>query len=208
MVITANPHRSLLERRFNDIISTCGLICLLLLTGCSSTSYLPSARETIQSPWKNFDDVKAAFDKIAPQQTSTKELQKLGFDPFTTPNIELINYLDITQRFMPNQSIRLEDLDEALQECLIERELCHAYEVNLHHSDQERYGNVFLDLFNFRRKTKLTGWEFKAIIVMHNNLVTYKLWSGKPKIDENSDKKNPLGPLQHSEDVFRYAIQN
>ncbi|MDH3393297.1 MAG: hypothetical protein OEL66_04770 [Desulfobulbaceae bacterium] len=188
--------------------SICLLFCILLLGGCSSSSYLPSARETIQSPWESFDEVKAAFDQITPHQTSTKELQKMGFDPFITPNIELINYLDITQRFMPNQSIKLEDLDESLQECLVNREHCHAYEVNLHHSDQERYGNVILDIFNFRRKSKLTGWEFKAIIVLQNNLVTYKLWSGKPKIDENSDKKNPLGPLQHSESVVRYAIEN
>ena len=193
--------------KIKKIFSACCLTCLLLASGCSSSSYLPSAQETIQSPWETFNDVKSAFDKITPHQTNSDDLRQLGFDPFTTPNIQLINYLDITQRFMPNQSIRLEDLDESLQECLNDRERCHAYEVNLSRSDQERYGNVFMDLFNFRRKTKMTGWAFQAIIVMQNNLVTYKIWSGKPKIDENKDTKNPLGPLQHSEDVVRYAIQ-
>ena len=195
-------------RLYRGIISACGLTLILLcINGCSSTAYLPSARETIQSPWHSFDDVKSAFDKIIPDQTSTEELQKLGFDPFTTPNIELNNYLDITQRFIPNQSIRMEDLNEALQRCLNDRERCHAYDVNLHHTSKDRYGNVVFDLFNFRRKTKLTGWEFKAIIVMQDNLVIYKLWSGKPKIDENRDTKNPFGPFQHSEDIIRYAIE-
>ncbi|MDH5299663.1 MAG: hypothetical protein OEV91_11660, partial [Desulfobulbaceae bacterium] len=73
--------------------------------------------------------------------------------------------------------------------------------------DQDRYGNVVLDLFNFRRKTKLTGWEFKAIIVMKQGLVTYKLWGGKPKIDENRDSKNPFGPLQSSEKLLWYVVE-
>ena len=207
MTITAGFRHNLSGRRFHRIILTCCLPLLLLcFTGCSSTAYLPSARETIQSPWKSFEAIKVAFDKIIPDQTSTKELQKLGFDPFTTPNIELINYLDITQRFMPNQSFQIEDLDEALQRCLNDRERCHAYEVNMHHTSQDRYGNVVFDLFNFRRKTKLTGWEFRAIIVMQDDLVIYKLWSGKPKIDENRDTKNPFGPLQGSEGVIWYAI--
>ncbi|MFC1513156.1 hypothetical protein ACFL5J_01785 [Thermodesulfobacteriota bacterium] len=207
MTITARLRRDQSGRGFLGIISTCfSLLLLLCITGCASTSYLPSARETIQSPWKSFDAIKSAFDKIVPEQTSTEELQKLGFDPFTTPNIELINYLDITQRFIPNQSTKLEDLDEALQRCLSDRERCHAYEVNMYHTSSDRYGNVVFDLFNFRRKTKLTGWEFRAIIVMQDDLVIYKLWSGKPKIDENRDTKNPFGPLQGSEKLIWYAI--
>jgi len=199
-----SPQRSWLKRQLKKI--SC-ISLLLILVGCSSSSYLPSASETIKSPWDNFNEVKTAFDKISPHQTDSIELKKLGFDPFITPNIELINYLDITQRFMPNQSIKLENLDIALQECLNDREHCHAYEVDLHKTNKDRYGNVILDLFNFRRKTKFTGWEFKAIIVMQNNLVTYKVWSGKPNIDRNEDSKNPLGPLQHSENVIQYAIE-
>ena len=183
------------------------LLAVLLLSGCSSTAYLPSAKETIQSPWQDFDGVKAAFDKITPHETGRKELHKLGFDPYTTPNIKLLNYLDIMQRFIPNQNFKMEDLDEGLQECLADQGHCHAYEIDLHQIDQDRYGNVVLDLFNFRRKTKVTGWEFRAIIVMNDDTVIYKLWSGKPKIDENRDNKNPFGPLQGSEKIFWYVVQ-
>jgi len=28
--------------------------------------------------------------------------------------------------------------------------------------EEKRFGNVFLDLFGFRRQTKISGWEFKA----------------------------------------------
>ena len=54
-----------------------------------------------------------------------------------------------------------------------------------------------LDLFGFRRKTKISGWEFKAIIVLKNDLVVYKISGGKPKVDELLDEKKPLGPLQN-----------
>jgi len=36
---------------------------------------------------------------------------------------------------------------------------------------------------------------FKTIAIK-NDPVIYKLWSGKPKIDELTDKKNPSGPFQ------------
>ncbi len=208
MPLTSWPHRQPPRKPICRPVLICGL-CIILLggSGCSSSAYLPSARETVQSPWQDFNDVKASFDQIIPYQTNAQELKAMGFDPFTTPNMQMINYLDITQRFMPNQSIKKEDLDQGLQHCLNERDRCHAYEVNLRQMKQDRYGNVFFDLFNFRRKNKLTGWEFKAIIVMQDDLVVYKLWSGKPKIDENRDHKNPFGPLQSSEQLLWHVVE-
>jgi len=198
---SANPPTPTARRRWRYLAGL--VLCAILLgLGCASSTYLPSAKESVQSPWEDFNAVKTTFDRITPHRTTGKELNELGFDPFTTPNIELLNYLDITQRFMPNQSIRKEDLDEGLRTCLDDRHHCHAYEISLSRMDQDRYGNVLLDIFNFRRKTKVTGWQFKAIVILHDDMVTYKLWSGRPKIDENRDHKNPLGPLQSSERIL------
>lgn len=207
MTIAGEPKTSLQQRLTYVIITTCLTFIILLNSGCTSSTYLPSARETTQSPWKSFDDVKTAFDKITPEQTTVEELRQMGFDPFITPNIELINYLEIAQRFIPNQSVQKEDLNEAIQKCLDMHEHCHAYDIDLHHASRNRYGNVVFDIFNFRRKTKLTGWQFRAIILMQDDQVTYKLWSGKPKIDENSDTKNPFGPFQSSEKVLWKAVE-
>jgi hypothetical protein len=38
--------------------------------------------------------------------------------------------------------------------------------------------------------------------VIVNNTVVYKLWGGKPQIDENKVIKNPLGPLQNPSDLL------
>lgn len=173
-------------------------LCLLALPvgGCSSKAYLPSAKETVLSSWKSFAEVQASFDKIIPYQTTLDTLEQLGFAPTVTPNVQILNHLDIMQRFMPNPSITLKDLDPGLQECLAAQEHCQAFEIALHKKESDRYGNVMLDLLNFRRKTSITGWEFKAIIVMKDELTVYKIRGGRPNIDQDQDRKNPLGPLQ------------
>lgn len=170
-------------------------ILSLLNTGCSGL-LLPSVENTTKSPWQSFEEAKTAFDKIIPNQTTREGLKKLGFDPFETPNVSLITYLDLTQKFMPNPSIHFEDLDPEVQACLKAKESCQGYDVSPKLMRSKRYGNVVLDLFNFRRKKLTTGWHFVALIVLKNDLVVYKLWGGEPKISEYEDKRNPLGPFQ------------
>jgi hypothetical protein len=185
-----------------------GIICLifiaLIVTGCGSL--LPSSKQTTRSPWVSFGDAKASFDKIIPFQTTAKEMQELGFDPFSTPNIEILTYVDIMNLFMPNPSINMEDLDEGIRSCIKAKSACTAYEFDPQILHSERHGNVILDLFNFRRKTVESGWRFEALIVLVNDTVVYKIWGGNPIIDEQRDTKNPLGPLQNSGDMFRRAF--
>jgi hypothetical protein len=173
------------------------MILLILITnsGCSG-ALLPSVKQTTKSPWQSFEEAKIAFDKIVPSQTTSQDLKRLGFDPFATPNVKLVTYLELTEKFLPNQSIRLEDLDPGVQACLRARETCQGYEVSPKLLNSKRYGNVLLDLFNFRRKQITTGWNFTALIVLKGDLVVHKIWGGEPNVSEFEDKKNPLGPFQ------------
>ncbi len=176
-------------------------VIALIMVGCGSL--LPSVKETTQTySWGTFDEVKTAFEKITPYKTTTEELQKLGFDPYQTPNLKILTYLDIIQRFMFNPSIKKEELDEGIQNCIDAKTDCRAYEIQLKNISKKRYGNVMLDLLNFKRRTKESGWEFQALIVMVNNTIVYKLWGGKPIIDENTEIKNPLGPLQNPSNLL------
>ena len=170
-------------------------ILVLLLSGCTG-SLLPSVKQTTKSPWQHFEDAKKSFDMIVPHQTTNEDLKRLGFDPFETPNVKLITYLELLERFMPNQSIKMKDLDPGVQSCLKVRELCQGYEILPKMLDSKRYGNAFLDLFNFRRKKITTGWKFNALIVLKDGLVVHKVWGGEPNVSEFEDKRNPLGPLQ------------
>src|SRR4030067_2214421 len=176
-------------------------VIALITVGCGSL--LPSVKETTKTYWWGFfDDAKIAVEQIIPYKTTTGELQKLGVDPYQTPNLKILTYLDIIQRFMFNPSIKREDLDRGIQDCINAKTNCSAYEIQLKNITKKRHGNVLLDLFNFKKKTKESGGEFEALIVIVNNNVVYKLWGGKPIIDESREIKNPLGPLQNPSDLL------
>lgn len=178
-------------------------ILVILTMGCSTL--LPSTKQTIKSPWSSFDEAKSAFDRIIPGKTTFEELKSLGFDPFSTPNVKILTYLDIIQRFMANPSIKKEELDEGIQVCIDAKGKCRAYELEPKITTSKRYGNFWLDFFNFKRNTKESGWSFKALIITVNDSVVYKLWGGSPIIDEDRVIKKPLGPLQNSEDLIKQA---
>ena len=176
------------------------LVCLLL-GGCSS-SLLPVAKGSLESPWESFTQAKQTFDLIIPYQTREAKLQTLAFSPYQNPNIEIVSYLDLINRFLPNSSVRKEDLAPGILECIESHDKCYGYKLTVNRMEGRRYGNVFLDLFNFKRKTHITGWQFNALIVIKDSQVVYKLWSGKPKIDEYVYNKNPLGPIQEPEKLL------
>ncbi len=184
----------------NTARMTIVLVFLFFLTGCGSL--LPSAKKNVKCPYDDFGQAKEAFDKIVVGKTDTEDLKSLGFDPFTFPNIEILTYLDVIAKFMPNPSVKLQDLDFRIRDCVNAQDHCRAYEVSLERLHHQREGSVFLDMFNFRRKTKRQGWRFNAIIVLKDDLVVYKLCGGKPSIDEMEDKRNPLGPAQSAEDFL------
>jgi len=161
-----------------------------LFTGCSSL--LPSAKDETVTSWQDFGQAKEAYDKIALGNSRT-ELKELGFDVVNSPNVQVLSYLDVATKV---QSIPKTELDTGLQDCLRKRDECQAYVIDLRNIRSHRVGNFWADFFNFRRRTDATGWRFNVLLVMINDQVTYKLWSGTPKVDVYEEKRNPLGPLQ------------
>lgn len=167
---------------------------MLLLSSCSNL--LPSIKQTTESPWKDYESAHQTFNKILPGSTRIEELKALGLDPFGHPNIKLLNYLDVMRHFLPNESVRLTDLPPDIQVCLQAKTDCHGYEITSGNVYSERQGNAFLDIFNFRRNTQTSGWQFLGFIVLNKDIVAYKLESGRPNILEHEEKRNPLGPIQ------------
>lgn len=174
-------------------------LVLCLASGCSGL--LPVAKTTDESRWDNFDQVKASFDLIIPFETTKTDLQQLGFDPYQTSNIQILNYLAIIGKFMPNTNITMTDLPPGLRDCVEAKDSCVAYELKIQNLKSQRQGNLFLDLLRFKRQAHQTGWRFSAFIVLVDDLVVYKLWDGQPRIEGEVYKKNPLGPLQEPADI-------
>ncbi|KAB7627495.1 hypothetical protein [Alkalilimnicola sp. S0819] len=175
------------------------LVLLLLfgsLTGCATHHVLPRSEQTVDSPWQSFEEAKSAYDRIRPSHTTTAELRELGYDPYGGANIRILSYLDLLGMFMPNDAIALEDLAPALRRCLAAKDRCYAYEASPAHAVDQRSGNLLLDIMSFRRHVVHSGWNFKALIVVHEERVVYKLWGGTPRINRSSTDSTPLGPLQ------------
>lgn len=118
--------------------------------------------------WETFDDAHAAFNKIVVHKTRLNDLKELGFDPHVTPNIKVLNYLDIIERFIPNSSITKDDLHPDVRQCIELKEGCMGYDLDLDIIRKRRFGN----------------------------LVVYKLRSGQPNVDKVERKIKPHGPFQ------------
>ena len=183
---------------------------LLLLgffaTGCSSL--FPSGDTTTVSRWRTFESARADFDRIEPRRTTVADLKVLGYDPFTTPNVKILTYLEIQNRFLSNPSIRKEDLPESIRESLDAKDRTYAYELDLNVVQTKRHGNLFLDMTGFRKKTQETGWSFRALIVVKDEMVVYKLCSGEPHVQRYLGTKKPLGPLQDVEGLLLGVPRN
>lgn len=176
---------------------------ILVLPAMAACGVLPTTVETAESPWESFEDAKAAYDAIAPAQTTKAELAVLGYDPLETPNVRVLSCVDLIQRFLPRDSIETEDLHPQLGRCIEARERCWGYEVTPSVIDRSREGNIALDIFGFRRETMTTGWRFSAVIVLMDDLVQYKIWEGTPKIREQKVESKPLGPLQELDNIIQ-----
>lgn len=185
-----------------------GLLLVLLVTsGCSKL--LPTSKTMIDSPWDDYDSAKLAYEQIVPNSTSLDDLKNLHFDPYTVPNIKILSATDIVTLFMSNPSIKITDLDKGIQECIQNRDRCIAYKINPLIKDSERVGNFWADLLTFKRHTITSGWEFYGLIIIVDDVVTYKdPVGGIPLVKMEETVVKPLGPLQEASDfIFEETVR-
>lgn len=166
----------------------------LCLAGCSSL--LPSSDVVLEGQWTSFEDGQKTFDTIIPYQTTVDDLKKLGLDLQSTPNVTLLNYSDVLQRFIPSPSINSEELDTGVSDCLKAKMACRGFEIDQRVVNRNRIGNFWVDFLGFKRKVDVNGWHFRGMVLMKDRLVVYKLVNGQPLIREQETSKNPLGPFQ------------
>jgi hypothetical protein len=178
------------------------------LAGCKSYPLLPSQSQSDNAGFESYEAVQVAFERIKPGATRTAELATLGFDVHAASNVEVLSYLGVIERFMPRDSIKMDDLDPEVRACLQARIDCSAYIFRPLRLVAQRTGNVPLDLLGFRRTTETRGWSAEILFVVHNDRVIYKLWAGKPHMDSVKQVVQPLGPFQDLSGVAGGAVAN
>jgi hypothetical protein len=170
------------------------LASVCLLSACASL--LPSSLDKSVQPWKTFDEAKASYDLIEPFVTDLDAVHRLGFAPFKTPNMQILNHAQVVQTVLPSPIQDDGVVPPGILKCMKAQEACQGFYMEPNRLNKNRVGNFVLDFMNFRRETLTTGWKFGALIVIVDDKVVYKQWSGTPNIQEESVQKNPLGPLQ------------
>ena len=156
---------------------------------------LPRSRSE-SSPFKSFDEARHAIEGLVPMQSNVATMIQLGISPVQQPNTTILTHDDIVRRFVTNSLLKREDLDPGVLACLDAREACLGWEVTAARIQKERTGNFLADFTNFSRRTETTGWRFNALILLINDVVVYRAWSGQPRVNVIEVQTNPLGPLQ------------
>lgn len=169
-------------------------VALLGLSGC--TTLLPHGRSLTGGAWQSYGQAEQVIESIRPYATKRSDLTAAGLDPFTNPNVTILTYSDVVQRFNVGSMLRPDEIDRGIQDCLKAGKSCIAYAIVQRQVERKRTGNFWLDVLNFRRETDVQGWSFNALVVMVNDVVVYTLYGGQPRIHEHEATRNPLGPLQ------------
>jgi hypothetical protein len=181
------------------------LTAALALTACA-TDVLPSTSRETPGPFASYEVAEIGYRLIEPGVTDSRRLQELGIDPRTTPNLKVLNYVEVMRIFMPSDTVALKDLDPAVQGCIGSKTACTGYLLTPGVSATQRTGDVSLDVLGFQRTTEEKGWAASMLLLMVDEVVVYKLWSGTPRIEERNAETNPLGPAQDLSGTARDAI--
>lgn len=184
------------------ILAAC---CTLALTACAS-DILPSTAHESAGPFETYEIAEIGYRVIQPGVTDAAKLRTLGIDPKTTPNLRVINYVEVMKIFMPTDTVALRDLDPAVQGCIGAKIACVGYVLAPEASGTQRTGDISLDVLGFQRNTEAKGWAASMLLLLVDDVVVYKLWSGTPRIEERNAETNPLGPAQDLSGTAKDAI--
>lgn len=172
----------------------CTLLAVALL-GAGCTAWLPRSRSDTQTRWHSYDEARATIDAIVPYQTTRADLAARGIDPGDSA-VTLLSHMDIASRFPMGGLVSTDEIDPGIRDCIRSGKRCNGYLLTIRHLQRERVGNYWLDAFNFKRETEVSGWTFNALVILVDDVAVYSVWGGQPRLRETELNRNPLGPLQ------------
>lgn len=176
---------------------------LVFLGGCSSL--LPKAEQEVINPWKDFADARTSYDKIVPYATRIEAVRELGFAPSRSANTQVLNQAQVVNAVLPSPLQGFMNPPKGIVDCIKAQDACTGYLMEPSKITHKRVGSFLLDFLNFKRNTVTSGWRFSALVVVVDDLVVYKQWSGEPKIESTELRINPLGPLQSMGETLKVA---
>lgn len=169
----------------------------LALAGCHSSTFLPRETNGNSTAFRTYEEVEAAYGAVDSGTTRAPDLAKLGFDAAVTPNVEILNNPDISERFLLQGGRDAGHVPQPVQSCIERQDRCTGYLFHLRHLESHHVGNALLDVTGFKKSIIDTGWSADVLLVLQDGVVVYKIISGRPHIEERREAVQPLGPLQN-----------
>ena len=80
---------------------TIALCAAALMLGACASDVLPSTSRETAGPFESYEIAEIAYRVIEPGVTDGRKLRELGIDPRTTPNLRVINYVEVMRVFIP-----------------------------------------------------------------------------------------------------------
>lgn len=185
----------------------------LLLPGCASIKLLPHSTNFTEIQWKSYQDIEEIYKSIKKDETE-EQLKEKGLHPEIIP-AEIISDIDIRNKYLPNESIKIDYLDEGVQKCIKAKSQCFGYEFNFEKTNEKRAGSFWLDTIGIKRKNITSGWKFRGrmlLITGRDNIarvVYIERPGGSPIIKKQTETTKPLGPLQSvGEEAIKIGISS
>jgi hypothetical protein len=167
------------------------IMTTVIFSGCAAL--LPHSSSVTRSPWKSYKEVVDAYNTVVINKSTVTDIKKVGFNVYSTSNLKVLSFVDIAAA---TSTLELKDMGRGITQCLKVRDFCSGYIFEPQVAKSDRVGNFWLDILNFKRKTRDSGWKFKATFLIVDSVVVEKYWYGEPLINLEKTIINPLGPFQ------------
>jgi hypothetical protein len=171
------------------------LVLAAALAGCSGI--LPRESDANTAEFQTYNDLMAAYDKIVPGSTTLAQLSVIGLDSKKLPNVTVLSYIEVMNKFMPQYSpITIDRVPKGARDCIEAKSRCSGLVFRFDRRQTRHNGNVAADIFQFHQDKVRYGWSAEIILLIRDEDVAYKVISGMPYAEERMENVRPLGPLQ------------
>lgn len=179
------------------------LVVTLALLGCGALTLLPRQPDTA-TQIKSLKELALAYARVQPGQTRASQLAALGFDS-ATPNVEVLSYFGVMERFMPRDSTSFDRLNAALQNCIIEaRDHCTA----LVFKPGAKGGHGGMLAAIGLASANAAGAEPEVTLIVQNGRVAYKMMTGMPQMPAPSRVATHAAPRPATVDATPVAYRS
>ncbi len=168
-----------------------------LTLGCQ---YLLPSGEASGSQFKSFEAARDAFESVVPGETTVEELTELGIDP-RQRGVQIRPYVDVARFFLPHAGASLDLHDPAVGACVRAGRRCDVWFVSADRSKGKRVSNIILDVLEFHRKSDIRGFLFQGLVLVVDEVATYRIYGGRPHLRYVDQRVQPLGFLQEGPKV-------